>query len=138
MKKLLVFSLCCALGFSCSSDDNDDAGVFEVFNLKVYVVNPLLSPDSDVTYEDGDITWSFNLEAQRVKVTVAEGIDAVRLAPGSYDFTLNDNLCNYGDNRYFHVNDDSIGLLILDNYSEGQITISDACIDGPVFYFERD
>lgn len=136
MKRLLTLLVLTGLLWSCSSDDDTPRPVFEAFNLKVYVPNAEL-PENQ-TYEDGEVVWSFDFGSQRVKVEVAEGVDAVRLNSGTYDYSLNDNVCNYADNRYFHVGDDSIGLLIMDDYEAGTIIISDGCIDGPIFTFERD
>ncbi len=137
MNKIILL-LCTIVLFSCSSDDNVNPDDFEAFNLKAYTANPFLDADTTINYNDGDIVWDFNFNSNQVEVSVLEGIESVRLLPGMYNFTLNDNVCNYDDNRYFHVGDDRIGLLILDNYPEGQLTISDACIDGPIYFFERE
>lgn len=135
MKKFLFISLI-ALCFSCNSDD--DGGTFEDFNLTIYTPNPFFEEDTTQNFDSGDIVWSFNFASQQVTVQVASGVDPVRLNPGTYSFSLNDNICNYDDNRYFHVDGDVIGLLIMDDYSEGKITISNACVDGAIFVFERD
>lgn len=138
MKKTILLLAILGLALSCSSDDDTGVGQFEAFNLKVYTPNPFFDADTTINYNDGDIVWNFNFGSNQVEVSISEGIEPVRLPAGMYNFTLNDNVCNYADNKYFHVADDIIGLLILDNYGEGSITISDACIDGPIYVFERD
>ena len=136
MNKLCTLFLLAAALWSCSSDDDGASVSFEAFNLKTYqpsAMNPVFEE-----FEDGEIVWSFDFANETVKVEIALGASAIRLEPGTYNYSLNDNICNYDDNRYFHVGSDAIGLLIMDDYDSGLLTISDGCIDGPVFSFERE
>jgi hypothetical protein len=136
MKKILLLLLITIVFISCSKDEATVSSSFEAFSLKSYVASPMVSNDA-VEYETGDIVWRFNFESQQLQVQIADGIDALRLETGTYNFSLNDNTCNYDENPYFHVDSDAIGLLIMDNYEDGLLTISDACIDGPIYRFER-
>ena len=136
MKKLIPLFVLFAVLWSCSSDDDGAPPSFEAFSLKTYqpsAMNPEVQE-----FETGELVWSFDFANQKVVVEVALGATSIRLDPGTYDYTLNDNVCNYDDNRYFHVGSDAIGLLIMDNYASGVVVISDGCIDGPIFTFERD
>ena len=146
MKRILTLLLLSSLLFSCDKEDSEsnnpnpiDEGpgpTFVNLSLTQHVFSAI--NDEFETFEMGDIVWDFNFASQEITVSVADGIDPVFLNPGTYSFTLEDNVCNYGDNRYIHPDGRLMGLLILDDFDEGVITISDACVDGPIFTFERN
>ena len=146
MKKIFTLLICCGLILSCSDEDsesnqpnnpdNNPNPTVVNFSMTRYV--PSAMNEEFEAFEMGEIVWKFDFIDQEIQVTVSDEVQAVFLDTGTYSYTLEDNVCNYGDNRYIHPDGRLMGLMIMDEYDDGVITISDGCVDGPIFTFERN
>lgn len=146
MKKYILLMVLSVFFLSCSKEDsesnnpntlpNNPNTIPVSFSLTRYV--PSAMNDEFQEFDNGKIVWVFDFSERRVTVNLADGVEAVFLDSGNYSYTLEDNACNYGDNRYIHPDGRLMGLMIMDDFDEGVITISDGCVDGPIFTFERN
>ena len=116
-------------------DQNPDPG-FNSFSLRYFY------PNADqlefIDFDKNEIVWEFDFDNQEIDVVVLPTAESVFLSSGTYSYTLEDNPCNFGENRYIYPDGRKMGLMILDQIDEGFITITEECISGPVYTFQRN
>lgn len=136
MKQLLLISIALVL-LGCKSDDDtaNEITLDSSWTLISYTPSPILP--HTITYEPGQIIWKFDTQANTIDVVLTAGGD-ILLEPVTYNYELTDNSCNYNDNKYIQIVDGQrLGVLILDDLQDGEITISEACVDGFIAVFEQ-
>lgn len=146
MKIIFSFLALAFLITSCSSEDSENnpdqpmdqnpSPNLNSFSLRFFYPNADELEFSD--FDKNEIVWEFDFDSMEVDVVVAPGIEPIFLDDGTYTYTLEDNPCNFGENRYIHPDGKKMGLMILDQIDEGFITITEDCIGGPVYTFQRN
>lgn len=137
MKPLFVVTFCVIVLTGCKGDDSViDSFPTTNFTLVSYNVSPFAGTEPQF-YEPNQVIWRIDFQAARINVSSAPDVDSPRLGDGEHNYELKDDLCNYGINRLMEVNDRRMGVLIMDDFGEGRITITDTCIDGGVLVFQK-
>jgi len=95
-------------------------------------------PDEFQSFEEGQIVWDFDMDAQSLDIHIEE-VNKIEGLPdiGDYQFELKEHACNYGDNQYISIEGRDYGLMITDHIDSDSLIISEACLDGHIMLFVR-
>lgn len=129
-----------ALGITaCKKTDStkNDIGYGGQWSLVTYNPSPMTGTTNANNYNLGDVIWNFNAGNQTVTVTLNNTANNNPLAPGNYNFQLGNHPCNYGSNQYFTINNEIVGVFVLDEIANNQLKITAECFDGAILKFER-
>ena len=119
---------------SCNNDDNNAQDDTTSFTLRLKT-NPFGGASTE--YPSEAIIWKIDFDKQRIEVILKDDSTPVYLEQGTYSYQLIDHPCNYGENQFLRVDNQDIGLMILDDLASGTLIITGECYDGDRLTFQK-